>query len=570
MTANENSYPGRFKFVLVLLALMVGAIVWKLLDRHVINNEFLKLQGDLRSVRYMPISAHRGMITDRNGQYLAVSTPVITLWANPKELSQMPDEWPKLARALGQDVKTLSEKIKKNDDREFIYLARGLDPDKGNEILKQDFTGVYSLEEYRRFYPAGDTVSHLIGFTDIDDKGREGVELAYDGWLTGVSGKREVLKDRRGHLIKDLQIVSHAKPGKQIQLSIDLRLQYLAIRELHYAMEEYGANSASLVLIDIKTGEILALANQPTYNPNNRSQLKPEEIRNRAMLDAFEPGSTVKPFSMAAALATGRWKPEDTVNVTGGQLKVGHYTIKDVSRATILDLTGVLKKSSNIGMSKIAFDIGAEPIYETMRKVGFGETTGLGFPGESTGSLPVHRKWGPAETATLSYGYGLSVTPMQLAHAYATLANNGVSLPLSLVKRHEVPVGTQAIDPNISKTVLKMLQAVVEDEGGVFRARVNGYHIAGKSGTARKTIVNKGYGENHYRSFFAGIAPASNPRFAMVVVIDEPTKVGYFGGLIAAPVFSKVMSGTLRMMNITPDNLLASDQSIAQFSNSRR
>lgn len=570
MTGNSNTYPGRFKFVLVLIALMVAIIAWKLLDRHIINNEFLKLQGDLRSVRYIPIPAHRGMIIDRNGQYLAVSTPVISLWANPKELSQKPEQWPKLAKLLGQDIKALSEKIKKNDDREFIYLVRGLDPAKGEAILKEDFTGVYSLEEYRRFYPAGDTVSHLLGFTDIDDRGREGVELAYDSWLTGVPGKREVLKDRRGHLIKDLQIVNHAKPGKEIELSIDLRLQYLAIRELHNAMEEYGASSASLVLIDVKTGEVLALANQPTYNPNNRSQLKPEEVRNRAMLDAFEPGSTVKPFSMAAALGTGRWKPEDTVDVRGGKLKVGHYTISDVSRATILDLPGVLKKSSNIGMSKIAFDIGAEPIYEVMKKVGFGETTGLGFPGEATGSLPVHRKWGAAETATLSYGYGLSVTPMQLAHAYATLANNGVSLPLSLVKRNEMPVGTQAIDPVIAKTVLGMLQSVVEDEGGVFRARVNGYHIAGKSGTARKTIVNKGYGENHYRSFFAGIAPATNPRFAMVVVIDEPTKVGYFGGLIAAPVFSKVMSGTLRMMNITPDNLSVSDRPIAQFSNLRR
>lgn len=567
MSSKIEHYPGRFKFVLLLLALMVGVIVWMLLDRHVINNTFLKEQGDLRSVRYMPIPAHRGMITDRNGRYLAVSTPVISLWGNPKELINIPEEWPKLATALDQDIGVLSDRIKNNKDKEFIYLARGLDPDKGESILKQNIIGVYSLEEYRRFYPAGDSVSQVIGFTDIDDKGREGIELAYNNWLTGVPGRREVLKDRRGHLIKDIQVIRPAKPGKDIQLSIDLRLQYLASRELHNAIEEYGAKSASLVLIDVKTGEILAMANQPTYNPNNRAALKPEEIRNRALLDAFEPGSTVKPFSMSAALATGRWKPTDTVDVRGGKLRIGHYTISDVSRATILDLTGVLKKSSNIGMSKIAFDIGAEPIYDVMKKVGFGDSTGLGFPGEGAGFLPVHRKWGAAETATLSYGYGISVTPTQLAHAYATLANNGVSLPLSLIKRNYVPNGTQAIDPEVSKTVRRMLQSVVEDEGGVFRARVGGYLIAGKSGTARKTIVNKGYGENHYRAFFAGMAPASNPRLVMVVVIDDPTKVGYFGGLLAAPVFSKVMSETLRMMNIVPDNLLTADGSVARTTN---
>lgn len=566
----DSHYPSRFKFVLVLIALMVAVIVWKLADQHLINNQFLKNQGDLRSVRFIPIPAHRGIITDRNGQYLAVSSPAISLWANPKELIQEPNDWPKLAKALSQDVNTLVDRIKINSDKEFMYLARGLDPDQGNAILAQKFSGVYSLEEYRRFYPAGDVTAHIIGFTNIDDKGVEGVELAYDNWLKGVPGKREVLKDRRGHLIKDVQVISNAKAGKGVILSIDLRLQYLAARELHKALEEYGAASASLVLLDIKTGEILALANQPTFNPNNRSQLKPEEMRNRAMLDAFEPGSTVKPFSMTAALTTGRWKPSDTVDVTGGKLKVGTYIIKDVSRASILDLTGVLKKSSNIGMSKIAFDIGAEPIYDVMQKVGFGKDTGLGFPGEGGGFLPVHRKWAMAETATLSYGYGLSVTPVQLAHAYATLANHGISVPLSLLKKNDLPKETQVLDPNVTKTILGMLQAVVEDEGGVFRARVNGYHIAGKSGTARKTSVNRGYTENHYRSFFAGIAPATNPRFAMVVVIDDPTKIGYFGGLVAAPVFSKVMAGTLRIMNITPDNLVDNSVSIAQFPNMRR
>lgn len=570
MTAKIAYYPKRFQFVLWLIALMVAAIAWKLLDRHIIHNEFLKEQGDLRTVRHVPIPAHRGIITDRNGEYLAVSTPVISLWGNPKELLQEPSVWPKLAEALGQDITVLSDKIKQNDSREFIYLARGLDPDKGNAILDQKIPGVYSLEEYRRFYPAGDAISQVIGFTDIDDQGKEGIELAYNNWLKAVPGKKEVLKDRRGHLIKDLGVIVDAKPGKDIQLSIDLRLQYLASTELHNAIEEFGAKSASLVLIDIKTGEILALANQPTYNPNNRSQLKPQEMRNRALLDAFEPGSTVKPISMTAALASGRWKLDNIVDVRGGKFQIGRYTIKDVSRASFLDLTGILKKSSNVGMSKIALDIGADPIYNAMKKVGFGDSTGLGFPGESTGFLPVHRKWGAAETATLSYGYGLSVTPTQLAHAYATLANHGVSLPLSLLKREQIPEGTQAIDPQIANTVLRMLQAVVEDEGGVFRARVNGYLVAGKSGTARKTVVNEGYRENQYRSFFVGIAPASNPRFAMAIMIDDPSKVGYFGGLVAAPVFSRVMSGTLRLMNVAPDNLINADLPVAQTAKGSR
>lgn len=555
MVDTEKSYPGRFKFVLLVLAAIVAGLIWKLLDRHVLNNEFLKMQGDLRTVRNIPIPAHRGVITDRNGEFLAMSTPVVTLWANPKELLQAPQEWAELATLLGQQPDAFEKRIKDNAERSFIYLARGLDPSEGKAIVDKKFNGVGVIEEYRRFFPAGDVTAHIVGFTDIDDQGKEGVELAFNSWLTGVPGKREVLKDRRGQLIKDIRVVKDARAGRALSLSIDLRLQYLANRELQRAMEEYGASSASLVLLDVKTGEILALANQPSYNPNNRAHLVPNEMRNRALLDTFEPGSTVKPFSIAAALGTGRWKPEDTVNTAPGTLKIGRYTIKDVSRGGILNLAGILKKSSNVGISKVAFDIGAEPIYQVMKQVGFGQDTGLGFPGEGLGVLPTHRKWGAAETATLAYGYGLSVTAVQLAHAYATLANDGVSVPLSITKVDAKPVGTPVIDPHIAKTVLGMLQTVVEDEGGVFRARVPGYLVAGKSGTARKTAVNRGYAENHYRSFFAGIAPASNPRYAMVVVVDDPSKVGYFGGLVAAPVFSRMMASTLSMMNVIPDNL---------------
>ncbi|NMY41608.1 penicillin-binding protein 2 [Pseudomonas sp. WS 5013] len=551
-------YPWRFRLVLALLALMVGAIVWRIVDLHVIDHDFLQAHGDARSVRHIPIPAHRGLITDRNGEPLAVSTPVTTLWANGKELFKAQERWGDLAAALGQEPGSFSRRLTQAQDREFMYLVRGLTPEQGQRILDLKVPGVYGLEEFRRFYPAGEVTAHVVGFTDVDDKGREGVELAFEEWLAGVPGKRQVLKDRRGRLIKDVQVTQNAKAGKTLALSIDLRLQYLAHRELRNALIEQGAKAGSLVMIDVKTGEILAMVNQPSYNPNNRRNLQPAAMRNRAMIDVFEPGSTVKPISMAAALQTGRWKPEDKVEVYPGSLQIGRYTIKDVSKTQgpILDLTGILINSSNVGMSKIAFDIGGETIHDMMAKVGFGQDTGLGFPGERVGELPNHREWRKAETATLSYGYGVSVTAIQLAHAYATLANNGQVLPLSMTRVDRQPVGAQVVPPEVAKNLQMMLQQVVEAPRGVFRAQVPGYHVSGKSGTARKASVGtKGYTENAYRSMFAGFAPSTNPRIAMMVVIDEPSKGGYFGGLVSAPVFSKVMAGSLRLMNITPDNL---------------
>ncbi|BCR25986.1 peptidoglycan D,D-transpeptidase FtsI family protein [Aquipseudomonas alcaligenes] len=551
-------YPWRFRLVLALLALMVGAIVWRIVDLHVIDHDFLQAHGDARSVRHIPIPAHRGLITDRNGEPLAVSTPVTTLWANGKELFKAQERWGDLAAALGQEPGSFSRRLTQAQDREFMYLVRGLTPEQGQRILDLKVPGVYGLEEFRRFYPAGEVTAHVVGFTDVDDKGREGVELAFEEWLAGVPGKRQVLKDRRGRLIKDVQVTQNAKAGKTLALSIDLRLQYLAHRELRNALIEQGAKAGSLVMIDVKTGEILAMVNQPSYNPNNRRNLQPAAMRNRAMIDVFEPGSTVKPISMAAALQTGRWKPEDKVEVYPGSLQIGRYTIKDVSKTQgpILDLTGILINSSNVGMSKIAFDIGGETIHDMMAKVGFGQDTGLGFPGERVGELPNHREWREAETATLSYGYGVSVTAIQLAHAYATLANNGRVLPLSMTRVDRQPVGAQVVPPEVAKNLQVMLQQVIEAPRGVFRAQVPGYHVSGKSGTARKASVGtKGYTENAYRSTFAGFAPSTNPRIAMMVVIDEPSKGGYFGGLVSAPVFSKVMAGSLRLMNITPDNL---------------
>ena len=551
-------YPWRFRVVIGLLALMVGAICWRIIDLQVVDRDFLKGQGDARSLRHIPIPAHRGLITDRNGEPLAVSTPVTTLWANPKEMQASKERWPQLAAALGQNPQQLVERLTAQASKEFIYLVRGLTPEQGQHVLDLKVPGVYGLEEFRRFYPAGDVTAHMVGFTDLDDHGREGVELAYDEWLAGVPGKRQVIKDRRGRLIKDIQVTKNAKAGKTLALSIDLRLQYLATRELRNAIAEQDAKAGSLVIMDVKTGEVLAMVNQPTYNPNNRRSMFPAAMRNRAIIDVFEPGSTVKPISMSAALQSGRWKPTDKVEVYPGSLQIGRYTIKDVSRSEgpILDLTGILINSSNVGMSKIAFDIGGEAIYRVMSQVGLGQYTGLGFPGERVGNLPNHREWRKAETATLSYGYGLSVTALQLVHAYAALANDGKMVPLSILKVDKAPDAVQAIPKETAETVQGMLQQVIEAPRGVFRAQVPFYHVAGKSGTARKaTVGSKGYTENAYRSLFAGFGPMSDPRYAIVVVIDEPGKGGYFGGLVSAPVFSKVMSGTLRLMNVPPDNL---------------
>lgn len=553
----ELEFRGRFMWILGFLLFFACAIAARIVYLHVFHHEFLAMQGDARAMRHIPIPAHRGVITDRNGEPLAVSTPVMTLWANPKELMKDKARWAELAGALELKPAELAQKIETNAGREFMYLARRLTPEHGQKVLDRKIAGVYSREEFQRFYPAGEVAAQLVGFTNIDDRGQEGIELAFDQWLTGVPGKRQVIKDRRGDLIRDLQVKENAKPGKELALSIDLRLQYLAHRELRNTILEFEAKAGSLVMIDVRTGEILAMVNHPTYNPNNRRSLDPQATRNRALIDVFEPGSTVKPFSIAAAIGTGRWQPESKVDTGNGQMRIGRYTIRDVSRGGNLNLTEVLMKSSNVAISKIALDIGAQPVYDVMQGVGFGADTGLGFPGERVGQLPMHRKWGQAETATLAYGYGVSVTAVQLAHAYAVLGNQGRNMPLSLLRRdRDAEQGTQVIDPKISRDVMKMLQAVVEKNGGGgARAKVVGYHVGGKSGTAKKLAAGGGYTKSSYRSLFSGVGPVDNPRVATVVVIDEPSKGGYYGGLVAAPVFGRVMAGALRILNVRPDNL---------------
>lgn len=563
-------FPWRFRVVLALLALMVGAITWRIVDLQVIDREFLQDQGDARSVRHVPIPAHRGLITDRNGEPLAVSTPVITLWINPKELAAVQPRWAELAVAVGQNPAELTARLRENKDREFMYLVRGLIPEQGQQVLDLKIPGVYGIEEFRRFYPAGEVAAHVVGFTDVDDHGREGVELAFDQWLSGVPGKRQVLKDRRGRMIKDVQVTQNAKPGKALALSIDLRLQYLAHRELRNALLEFGAKAGSLVMVDVKTGEVLAMVNQPTYNPNNRRNLQPAAMRNRAMIDVFEPGSTVKPFTVAMGLHSGKYKPDTVMDTRPGYYQVGRKTVRDVHNYGVLDITGVIKKSSNVGVAKIALDVGGDQLYNTLQQVGLGQDTGLGFPGERAGNLPNFRVWKPIETAVMSYGYGLSVTAVQLAHAYTVLGNNGISVPLSMSRVDQLPQGTQVLDGLVSKQVLQMMRTVVDEDGGTgSKARIPGYQVGGKTGTVHKTLPGGGYAEKQYRSVFAGLAPISNPRIACVVVIDEPRPVfgKYYGGFVAAPVFGKVVASALRLMNVTPDNLpvlAAEDQAPVQ------
>jgi len=549
-------FPWRFRLVLVLLVGMAGALAWRIVDLHVFDHDFLKEQGDARSVRHIPIPAHRGLITDRNGEPLAVSTPVTTLWGNGKELQAARDRWSELAAALGQEPKGFAARLEQNAGREFMYLVRGLTPEQGQVVLDLKVPGVYAIEEFRRFYPAGEVAAHLVGFTDVDDRGREGIELAFDEWLAGVPGKRQVLKDRRGQLIKDVQVSQNAKAGKTLALSIDLRMQYLAHRELRNALVEFGAKAGSLVMVDVHTGEILAMVNQPTYNPNNRRNLQPAAMRNRAMIDVFEPGSPVKPFVVAMGLNSGKYRPDTVMDTRPGYMQVGRKTVRDVHNYGVLDVTGVIKKSSNIGVVRIALDLGGENLYSMLQQVGLGQDTGLGFPGERIGNLPNFRVWKPIETAVMSYGYGLSVTAVQLTHAYAVLGNDGASVPLSLMRLDQVPQSVQVLDPQVSAQVLQMLRAVVDEQGGTgSRARVPGYQVGGKTGTVHKVQEGGGYATDRYRSVFAGASPISNPRIAAAVVIDQPSKGQYYGDELAAPVFGKVMAGALRLMNVAPDDL---------------
>lgn len=554
----ENLSVARIYSVAAVLVLVGGLVFYRIAHNQVLTGnqgkDFLQAQGDARALRVEPIVALRGMITDRYGEPLAVSTPVTTLWANPKFLAQEKRSLRPLANALGLSEAELRQKLVPG--REFVYLKRQIAPDDAERVLALNYKGVFGEREYRRFYPAAEVTSQLVGFTDIDDNGREGVELAYDSVLKGHMGSKRVLKDLSGRVIKDVQLVKSAEPGKDIQLSIDLRIQYFAYRELKRAIAEYKAKAGSVVVLDSLTGEVLALVNQPDYNPNNRKDLQPEDLRNRAITDVFEPGSTIKPFTMVTALESGRYTPHTMVDTNPGRITIEDKTFLDHTNYGVIDLTHIIAKSSQVGAIKVGLSLQGNDLRSTLYRVGFGQATGSGFPGEGIGVLPSYRHWPPIEQATISFGLGLSVSALQLAHAYAVLANSGVKKPLSLLRQDAATTaaGEAVLSPRITQQVLTMMEAVTEPGGTATRASIAAYNVAGKTGTAHKAAIG-GYSADKYVALFAGIAPATHPRFVAVVMIDEPMGDEYYGGEVAAPVFSQVMSTTLRLYGVPPDNV---------------
>lgn len=549
----------RMLVVLALIVLSVAVLIWRAFDLHILDQAFLQGEGAARHLRVVPIATHRGMITDRNGEPLAVSTPVNSVWIHPKEFLTVQAEWPKLASLLKIKISSINSLVMKRKSRDFVYLQRHVTPEVSQKILALGLAGVSLQREYRRYYPAAEVASHVIGFTNIDDAGQEGLELAYNDWLKGTHGLKRVLKDRLGRVIKHVELIEQAKPGKDLALSIDRRLQYLTYRELKKAVQKHKAKSGSAVILDIKTGEVLAMVNQPSYNPNNRKNLKSSNFRNRAVTDIFEPGSTIKPFTMAAALESGIYQPSSTIDTTPGTLRVGSSIIRDHRNYGVLDLTHIIQKSSNVGMTKIALSLPASQVTKMHSNVGFGINGHSGFPGEVSGLVnPILDKQ-KIERATLSYGYGLSVTAMQLARAYAVIANKGKRVPVQFLRVDKNVQGKAVISENTSRQIISMMESVITKEGTGSLASIPGYRVAGKTGTVKKVTMN-GYSDKKYLSIFAGLVPASKPSIVMVVTIDEPSAGVYYGGEVAAPVFSKVMSGALRILDIAPDDIRSEPQ----------
>lgn len=546
----------RLYTVLMVLVLASTALVVRAVDLQVVRKEFYQDQGDARYLRDIPIPVSRGTIFDRNGEPLAVSTPVESIWANPHELLANPDRLPQLAKALGVTTDALTERLIQRKDKEFLYLKRPVDPDAAKDILALQIPGVASERAFRRYYPSGEILAHTLGFTNIDDRGQEGLELAFDDWLAGKPGAKRVIRDRLGHVVENVELLREAQQGRDLTLSIDRRIQYLAYRELKAAILEHNASSGSMVILDVSNGEVLAMVNQPSFNPNSRVSVEPAFRRNRGVTDVVEPGSTMKPFTIVAALESGRWKADTAIDTTPGKLTLpGGYTVGDIRNYGMINVTRVITKSSNVGAAKMAMSMSADHMYDVFHRFGFGEVSGCGFPGESPGFLPIAKAWGPTEKATISYGYGLSVTPMQIAQAYSTLANGGRLRQPGFVKGASNP-DSAVIDPEIAASVISMLETVVGPEGGGLRAAVPNYRVAGKTGTSRRA-VGGGY-EKRYVSLFAGMVPASKPRLVGVVVIHDPGGGhggAYYGGLIAAPVFSKVMSDAMRLLDVAPDNV---------------
>ncbi|NND67276.1 MAG: penicillin-binding protein 2 [Halioglobus sp.] len=544
----------RFQAVVAGLIGLLGLVIWQLLSLQILDRErgsaFLKDQGAARSVRVAEIPAYRGVISDRHGEPLAVSTPVMSIWADPQVLAGTA-RLSELAAALGTSTEALKEKLARYAGKRFMYLERHWMPAEARRVLDLGIAGVYSQREYKRFYPAGPVAAQLVGFTSRDGKGIEGVELAYDDWLKGTPGKKTYIKDRRGGVVRDIGVLEEARSGRDLRLSIDLRLQYQQHRELSRAVTALRAESGSVVTLDARTGEVLALVNYPDYNPNGN---KGDAVhrRNRAVTDAYEPGSTMKAMTLVAALESGRYTPATTIDTAPGWINVGGKVYEDPSNYKSIDLTRILQKSSQVGTTKLALDLGHEPIRDVLSRFGIGEPLGTGFPGENAGRLPARDRWHVSEQVSLAFGYGFTASPLQLAAAYATFASGGVRLPVSMLQLQQAPEGRRVVDADIAKSVLQMLHAVTLDDGTATRARVPGHKVGGKTGTVHK-VGAEGYAKDRYVALFAGVAPVEEPRIASVVVINEPKGEDYGGGAAAAPVFSAIVGGALHLLNVPPD-----------------
>lgn len=544
---------GRRRFILSCFMLVMCALIWRAIDLQVLNNGYLQKRGKAVYLRDIKLPAYRGKITDKDGHALAISAPVSSVWINPQELD-LGERTAELAKYLELNLDGLEKKLKAVAEKRFVYLRRHMDPQVAQMIADMQLPGVYLQKEYRRYYPDGEVAAHLVGFTDIDDEGQEGLELSFNDHLKGIAGVERVLRDGKRQMVKHIDKIRSPIPGKDLELSIDRRLQYLAYRELKAAVAQQKAKSGSLVLLNPETGEVLAVVNQPAFNPNDRSELIASHVRNRAFVDVFEPGSTMKPFTVAAGMESGLFNTKTMIDTNPGYMKVGRSQVRDHRNYGEIDLATLLLKSSNVAASKIALSIPPMGLWRLLDKLGFGHSTDNGFPGEARGKLVGYEQWRPIERATLSFGYGLSSSTLQLAHAYSAIANDGLVQPVTLVKNKHQAVGEQVMGAKIAEQVRAMLKGVVSQAGTAPRAQVHGYSVAGKTGTVKKAIAG-GYSEDNYLGIFAGMAPAGDPKLVMVVVIDEPKAGDYYGGLVAAPVFSRVMSGALRLMNITPDDL---------------
>ena len=541
----------RLMLITVVLLACTGIVLARAAYMQLVTDEFYQSRGNERFLREVTIATTRGMITDRNGEPLALSSPVESIVVNPQVLLADSKNIPRLAEALGMPVDALTRRLAQKHDKQFMYVRRHMNPDDAKAVLDLAIPGVRSEREFRRFYPHREVMAHVVGFTNLDERGVEGMELAFDEWLTGEPGKQKVILDRDRRIVENVDLIRPARNGKDLTLSIDRRIQYLAYSELKKTIMDNDARAGTAVVIEVKTGEVLAMVNYPSYNPNSRTPISPALRRNAAVTDVLEPGSTMKPFTVAAAMEDGI-DPNMLIPTGPGKYYVAGRPISDTHDYGPVDMRRLLVKSSNIASAKLAARMSSQHMHDILDRFGFGERTQSGFPGESAAVLSAPNKWGPVEKATISYGYGLSVTPLQLAQAYAALANGGVMVDTTFIKGGATSKH-KAIDPAIAGQILHMLEAVTETGGTATRAAIKGYRVAGKTGTSRRAIAG-GY-EKRYISLFAGVVPVENPRFAMVVVVHEPSNGSYYGGLVSAPVFHNVMDGALRLMDVPPDNI---------------